>query len=460
MSDLLHEATIAIQSGDTSLAKQLLSQALVQDPINEYAWLLMSDVVSDVRLRRNCLERVLAINPENRVANSALAKLDTSPLSPVTRGERDKPIYPLKYDRVPPFTPPSTWGNDQEQYISLGDLTYPSSPTDPPNLASETTPTFDWANDSAEPDKTINQLFTAVSDPDSVSQSFQDTEFSWLDENPPDLPVTATLQNNINNDPIGIGELVETEVEPLPDQDSSSIDDFTVSSDPELGLEAFISIEKPNESDGQELNLWDNPNAKKDRMVILSTTSLIYANPKESDIPHLKGLFAEKKMLRDLLGEKAGVIKLESIQRLLANPIQSDLTIEYQNQIKKRRRHKLVFSSPPVRDEVLTAIRLRPGSYMHESVQIFKLEDKIVPPLAALIFLIFLVWVLFAGLPLLGSLNGSDLGILQAIISSLQDFVSSVGRDKLLLLIILGGLLDMVWLVSNLKKPTKLIIFE
>lgn len=460
MSDLLHEATIAIQSGDTSLAKQLLSQALVQDPINEYAWLLMSDVVSDVRLRRNCLERVLAINPENRVANSALAKLDTSPLSPVTRGERDKPIYPLKYDRVPPFTPPSTWGNDQEQYISLGDLTYPSSPTDPPNLASETTPTFDWANDSAEPDKTINQLFTAVSDPDSVSQSFQDTEFSWLDENPPDLPVTATLQNNINNDPIGIGELVETEVEPLPDQDSSSIEDFTVSSDPELGLEAFISIEKPNETDGHELNLWDNPNAKKDRMVILSTTSLIYANPKESDIPHLKGLFAEKKMLRDLLGEKAGVIKLESIQRLLANPIQSDLTIEYQNQIKKRRRHKLVFSSPPVRDEVLTAIRLRPGSYMHESVQIFKLEDKIVPPLAALIFLIFLVWVLFAGLPLLGSLNGSDLGILQAIISSLQDFVSSVGRDKLLLLIILGGLLDMVWLVSNLKKPTKLIIFE
>jgi hypothetical protein len=342
----------------------------------------------------------------------------------------------------------------------LGDLTYPSSPTDPPNLASETTPTFDWANDSAEPDKTINQLFTAVSDPDSVSQSFQDTEFSWLDENPPDLPVTATLQNNINNDPIGIGELVETEVEPLPDQDSSSIEDFTVSSDPELGLEAFISIEKPNETDGHELNLWDNPNAKKDRMVILSTTSLIYANPKESDIPHLKGLFAEKKMLRDLLGEKAGVIKLESIQRLLANPIQSDLTIEYQNQIKKRRRHKLVFSSPPVRDEVLTAIRLRPGSYMHESVQIFKLEDKIVPPLAALIFLIFLVWVLFAGLPLLGSLNGSDLGILQAIISSLQDFVSSVGRDKLLLLIILGGLLDMVWLVSNLKKPTKLIIFE
>ena len=51
-------------------------------------------------------------------------------------------------------------------------------------------------------------------------------------------------------------------------------------------------------------------------MVILTSTSLIYANPKESDIPHIMGLFAEKKMLRDLLGENAGVIKLESIQRL------------------------------------------------------------------------------------------------------------------------------------------------
>ena len=71
MLDLLQEATIAKQSGDTSLAKQLLSQALIQDPNNQDAWLLMSDVVTDVRLRRNCLERVLAINPGNIVASNS-----------------------------------------------------------------------------------------------------------------------------------------------------------------------------------------------------------------------------------------------------------------------------------------------------------------------------------------------------------------------------------------------------
>jgi len=460
MLDLLQEAMIAKQSGDTSLAKQLLSQALIQDPNNQDAWLLMSEVVSDVRLRRNCLERVLAINPGNIVASKALAKLDTSPLSPVTRGERDKPIYPVIYESVPPFTPPSTWGNDQEQYLALSSLPYTDPPTDPPETVSETIPTFDWANDSAEPDKTINQLFTAISDPDSVSQSIQDNDLSWLDEIPSDVPPTATQLNYIRIDPIGVDELVETEVEPLPEQDSSNLDDFAVSSEPELGLEAFISIEKPSDSTGSPLALWDNPKAKKDRMVILTSTSLIHASPKESDIPHIMGLFAEKKMLRDLLGDNAGVIMLDRIRRLLADPNKANLTIEYKNQDEKRSDHKLTFSSPQARDEVITSIRLQPGTYMKATVQIFRLVDKIVPPLTVLIFLIFLVWIIFGGLPLLSSLNGSDLGFLETIILSLQAFVTSVGRSNLLLIILLGGVVDVAWLVSNLLKPTRLMIVE
>ena len=63
MSDLLQEALSAEQRGDFALAKQLLSQALIEDPNNETAWMLMADAVDDLRLRRNCLERVLAINP-------------------------------------------------------------------------------------------------------------------------------------------------------------------------------------------------------------------------------------------------------------------------------------------------------------------------------------------------------------------------------------------------------------
>ena len=35
MSDILQEASSAMQRGDMTLAKQLLSQAVIQDPSNE-----------------------------------------------------------------------------------------------------------------------------------------------------------------------------------------------------------------------------------------------------------------------------------------------------------------------------------------------------------------------------------------------------------------------------------------
>ncbi len=65
MSDLLLQAVNARQNGNIALTKQLLAQALIQDPRNEGAWMLMYEVVDDVKLKRNCLERVLAINPDN-----------------------------------------------------------------------------------------------------------------------------------------------------------------------------------------------------------------------------------------------------------------------------------------------------------------------------------------------------------------------------------------------------------
>src|SRR5512137_2701770 len=125
MADLLIQAMSAKQNGDITLAKQLLSQAIIQDPRNEGAWMLMSELVDDVKLRRNCLERVLAINPENAAANIALTRLNTSPLGPVIRGERNKPLDAPKIEKTPPFTPPFTWSGDQEQYLALGDLTFP-----------------------------------------------------------------------------------------------------------------------------------------------------------------------------------------------------------------------------------------------------------------------------------------------------------------------------------------------
>jgi hypothetical protein len=460
MSDLVQDALSAEQSGDIALAKQLLSQALIQDPYNETAWMLMADAVDDLRLRRNCLERVLSINPDNIDASTALTKLNTSPLEPVTRGERDKPINPPRLDRTPPFTAPFTWGSDQEQYLALGDLTYSDLSEEQPVQSDDSTPTFDWAHDSDEPDKTIDQLFNAFSNPDVTSQPLPDADLSWLSDNPTGSPTQPVQEVQGNEEDVWLDELVGMEVEPLPEQPSGLPDDFTVSAEPELGLEAFISPEKIEAPISSDHQLWDNPGVKKDRLVIVSNRSIVYASPKESDIPHILGLFAENKMVRDLLGENAGVITLESIHRISANSKKADLNINYDKKGEKTSTHKLTFSSPQVRDEVLSAIKLKPGTDFHQSVQTFRLQDKIVPPLAILLFLIFLTWVLFAGLPMLSGLTGSQLGLLNIFVSIMQGIVQFVGRSNLFLIILLGAIFDVAWLVYNLTKPSELIILE
>ena len=460
MSELLQEALSAIQRGDNTLAKQLLSQALIQDPNNETTWMLMSNMVDEVRLKRNCLERVLAINPNNIDASTALTRLNTSPLSPVTRGERDKPIYPSNFDKIPPFTPPSTWGSDQEQYLASADLTNADLPEEQPVQSAETTPTFDWANDSDEPDKTIDQLFTAVSSPELASQSLPNTDLSWLDQNTY-ADIVIPLQGvNGRSDAMWLDELVGTDVEPLPEVPMGTLEGFPINGEPELGSDSVTAAEQPAEPISSDYQLWDNPKAKKDRMIILSDTSLIYANPKESDIPHILGLFAEKKMIRDLLGENAGLIKMESIRRLLVNTKKADLSIDYVDINKKKITHKLTFLSQQVRDEVLNAIKLKSGAEYQETIQIFRLQDKLVPPLAVLLLFVFLIWGLIAGLPMLSGLTSSQLGLLAPIVSLMMGIVLSIGRTNLFLIYVLGGLLTLVWLVSNLRKPSTLTILE
>jgi hypothetical protein len=460
MSDILQEASSAMQRGDITLAKQLLSQAVIKDPTNEAAWMMMSQVAGDIKSKRNYLERVLAINPKNVDANLALTRLTTSPLSPVTRGERDKPIYQSNFDKIPPFTSPDTWGNDQEQFLAPPGLSNPDLPVDQPIQTPETTPTFDWAHDSEEPDKTIDQLFIAVSSPELASQPRPNTDLTWLDQNQSALISNPVQDVDAKSDAMWLDELVGTDVEPLPEVSIGTLEGFPMDGEPEPGSDGVVAAEQPEESITSDYQLWDNPKTKKDRMIILSDTSLIYANPKESDIPHILGLFADKKMIRDLLGDKAGLIKMESIRRLLVNPKKSDLSIDYVDSSKKKITHKLTFLSLQIRDEVLGAIKSKPGSEYRETVQIFRLQDKIVPPLAVLLLLIFLIWGLNAGLPMLSALTASELGILAPIVSLMMGIVLSIGRTTLFLIYFLGGLFSLAWLVVNLKKPSKLIIME
>ena len=90
MADSLKLAAKAIQEGDRQQARRLLKELLSTDPNNEEAWLCVSLTTDDVGQQRQCLERVLAINPDNAQAQRGLNKLD--PLSAVLDSTKTCPF--------------------------------------------------------------------------------------------------------------------------------------------------------------------------------------------------------------------------------------------------------------------------------------------------------------------------------------------------------------------------------
>ncbi|MBN2085636.1 MAG: hypothetical protein JW748_10485 [Anaerolineales bacterium] len=74
-ADALTAATQMVKTGHLEQARETLMQYLMKNPSSEQAWLLMSYVMSDPAKQKDCLERVLKINPNNTVAQSKLAHL-------------------------------------------------------------------------------------------------------------------------------------------------------------------------------------------------------------------------------------------------------------------------------------------------------------------------------------------------------------------------------------------------
>jgi hypothetical protein len=107
MSDNLQRAIAAIRSGDKEAGKLLLAEVIRNDPRNETAWLWMSSVIDTDEHRRDCLERVLVINPHNETAQRGLEAL--------RQEQAEKPSRIEKHPAPPP--PPST--NALKQIIRI-----------------------------------------------------------------------------------------------------------------------------------------------------------------------------------------------------------------------------------------------------------------------------------------------------------------------------------------------------
>jgi tetratricopeptide (TPR) repeat protein len=81
---LLQQGISTFQAGRKPQARALFMQLIERDPDHELAWLWLSGAVDSDSERRECLQKVLEINPHNGIAHRALQSLRKRSLYKVT----------------------------------------------------------------------------------------------------------------------------------------------------------------------------------------------------------------------------------------------------------------------------------------------------------------------------------------------------------------------------------------
>jgi hypothetical protein len=109
LSAALAAARTALMEGDKATARAQLATVLRSDPGNAQAWLLMSGIVTTPDQQRDCLRRVLALDPANAAAQRGLAALEASPPSqpPAAPAQPPSGIRQLEAAPTPAPAPPA-----------------------------------------------------------------------------------------------------------------------------------------------------------------------------------------------------------------------------------------------------------------------------------------------------------------------------------------------------------------
>jgi len=117
--DLLKQGIAALKAGRKKEAHRLLTQVVEQDERNEMAWLWLSGAADTDENRRTCLENVLAINPNNGIAQRGMMALRRSSpeLNSTSRSEllKDKPAKRPDLDTGEDIKPES--GSESRQPV-------------------------------------------------------------------------------------------------------------------------------------------------------------------------------------------------------------------------------------------------------------------------------------------------------------------------------------------------------
>jgi hypothetical protein len=108
--DLIQQGLEAFVASNGNRARKLFQAGLQQDPENEQGWMGLSFVVDDPELEAECLQRVLAINPQNEHAAKRLEELSAVvPIPPLDQAQMTAaPTFPgdqVKPVAAPPLSP-------------------------------------------------------------------------------------------------------------------------------------------------------------------------------------------------------------------------------------------------------------------------------------------------------------------------------------------------------------------
>jgi tetratricopeptide (TPR) repeat protein len=101
---LLSAGISALRAGDNIRARDLLGQAIRLNPRDERAWLWLSGAIETDAERRQCLERVLTLNPHNAAARNGLALLAAAANTP-TAATAPSATVPTPSPAIPPVAP-------------------------------------------------------------------------------------------------------------------------------------------------------------------------------------------------------------------------------------------------------------------------------------------------------------------------------------------------------------------
>src|SRR6185369_12174381 len=76
MHQFVESAIEAANQGDKSKATDFIKQVLAVNPDDVDAWLVLAAVVDEPERKRQCLKRVLALDPVNQLARDELFEMD------------------------------------------------------------------------------------------------------------------------------------------------------------------------------------------------------------------------------------------------------------------------------------------------------------------------------------------------------------------------------------------------